>query len=426
MALRPSHDDNVPKLDTTEEAHLKLYKNNAKHEDMRCRRNETTVEIRKQKGAQLLMKRRNQLNDENEDGEVSDIEGIELPNTKWLANGEIINVLNISPTIEQARTYLEALRRRLSRSKNPPIDEVIKSGLLHVLVQALGVEDDGVRLDAAWALTNIVSGTHVQALAVVEAGATLPLIQLTQSPNKILSEQALWAVANIAGDSPQLRDHIIECDGLNALMALVDRLDSLDSSCARTLARAFCNMCLHRNPHAPIQVLEVLSRGLSRLITHPVYLHSVIKLLRNSDVLAIPALCVFGSMSTGYDDSKQGDFQCQFEASWAVANLARGGTAKQVLCLLEENAIPTLCVALTHTNVDLLNNILETLHTLLNAVSSCCPERFDEVRNSVEENGGFYRMERLQESESVKSKRNFEQQSKSHGTFADFRDDGCD
>ncbi|KAJ1352458.1 hypothetical protein KIN20_008791 [Parelaphostrongylus tenuis] len=97
-----------------------------------------------------------------------------------------------------------------------------------------------------------------------------------------------------------------------------------------------------------------------------------------------------------------GDFKCQFEASWAVANLALGGTLKQVLCLLEENAIPILCAALAHSNVDLLNNILETLHTLLNAVSSCCPERFDEVRNSVEENGGLYRMERLQESESDK------------------------
>ncbi|KAJ1352716.1 hypothetical protein KIN20_009120 [Parelaphostrongylus tenuis] len=162
MALRPSHDDNVPKLDTTEEAHLKLYKNNAKHEDMRRRRNETTVEIRKQKGAELLMKRRKQLNDENEDGELSDIEDIELPNANWPANEETVNVLNNNLTIKQARTYFEALRRRLSRSRNPPIAEVIKSGLMGVLVQALSVEDDKVRFGAAWALTYIVSGTHVQ------------------------------------------------------------------------------------------------------------------------------------------------------------------------------------------------------------------------------------------------------------------------
>ncbi|KAJ1370140.1 hypothetical protein KIN20_031802 [Parelaphostrongylus tenuis] len=463
MALRPSQDDNVPKLDATEEAHLKLYKNNAKHEDMRRRRNETSVEIRKQKGVELMMKRRNQLNEAEDDSELSDIEMKKtVPDTNRLSNEEIIDILSNNPTIEQTRTCFEALRRTLSRSRNPPIDEVIKSGLVNVLVQALGVEDDKVRFEAAWALTNIVSGTSEQTVAVVKAGATLPLIKLTLSPNPNLSEQALWAVANIAGDSAQLRDHIIECNGLDALMALVGRLDSLDVSCARTLAWAFSNMCRHKNPHAPIPVLEVLSRGLSKLITHndaqvlqdscwaisyltdgpdeqialaekSGVLPFVCKLLRNSDAMAAPALRVFGNMSTGNDDLTQcvvdigildeiiplsersrsttvvkeccwlisniiagtqsqiqavidagimpfilevlnsGDFKCQFEASWAVANLAQGGTAKQVLCLLEENAIPILCGALTHTNVDLLNNILETLYTLLTAVSVMLP-----------------------------------------------------
>lgn len=46
-------------------------------------------------------------------------------------------------------------------------------------------------------------------MAAVEAGATPPLVKLTQSPNVGLAEQALWAVANIAGDSAQLRDYVI-------------------------------------------------------------------------------------------------------------------------------------------------------------------------------------------------------------------------
>lgn len=66
-----------------------------------------------------------------------------------------------------------------------------------------------MRFEAAWALTNVVSGTSEQTVAAVEAGATLPLIELTQSPNPGLAEQALWAVANIAGDSAQLRDYVI-------------------------------------------------------------------------------------------------------------------------------------------------------------------------------------------------------------------------
>ncbi|KAJ1363725.1 hypothetical protein KIN20_023647 [Parelaphostrongylus tenuis] len=65
-----------------------------------------------------------------------------------------------------------------------------------------------------------------------------------------------------------------------------------------------------------------------------------------------------------------GDLKCHFESSWAAANLALGNAAKQVLCLLEENAFPILCPALAHSNLDLLINILEFFHTLLNVVSS--------------------------------------------------------
>ncbi|XGW13820.1 hypothetical protein V3C99_000261 [Haemonchus contortus] len=492
MALRANQSENVPKAEMTEEARLKLYKNVARHEDMRRRRNETSVEIRKQKGTELLMKRRNQLVEDEDDGELSDLDVKTLPAaTSKLSNEEIIKILCDNPTLEQMRTCFEALRRTLSRSKNPPVDEVIQSGLVNALVQALAVEDDKVRFEAAWALTNIVSGTSEQTVAAVEAGATLPLVKLTQSSNPALAEQALWAVANIAGDSAQLRDYVIECNGVEALMSLVDRLDSLEVSCARTLAWAFSNMCRHKNPHAPLAVLSVLSNGLAKIVAHEDkqvrqdacwaisyltdgpdeqialaktsgVLPHVIKFLSDSDAMVAPALRVLGNMSTGNDELTQcvvdlktldeiiplsersrsttvvkeccwlvsniiagtqsqiqavidagimpfiievlrsGDFKCQFEASWAVANLAQGGNSKQILTLLQDNAIPALCSALKQSNVDLLNNALESLYTLLTTVSTCCPERLDEVREAVEEADGLDYLERLQESESDK------------------------
>lgn len=66
-----------------------------------------------------------------------------------------------------------------------------------------------MRFEAAWGLTNIVSGNSDQTLAAVQAGATGPLVELTMSKNMQLAEQALWAVANIAGDCAQLRDIVI-------------------------------------------------------------------------------------------------------------------------------------------------------------------------------------------------------------------------
>ncbi|WKY01705.1 hypothetical protein Q1695_015594 [Nippostrongylus brasiliensis] len=492
MALRPNQSENVPKVELSEEARLKQYKNVARHEDMRRRRNETSVEIRKQKGDELLMKRRNQLVEDEEEGELSDLDMKSMPTVSGrLTNEEIIKILCNNPTLVQMQTCFEALRRTLSRSKNPPVDEVIQCGLVNALVQALSVEDDKVRFEAAWALTNIVSGTSEQTVAAVEAGATPPLVKLTQSPNAGLAEQALWAVANIAGDSAQLRDYVIECNGVEAMMALVDRLDELEVSCARTLAWAFSNMCRHKNPHAPLSVLAVLSKGLAKIVAHPdkqvrqdacwaiSYLTDgpdeqialaktsgvlpyVIQFLQDSDNMVAPALRVLGNMSTGNDELTQcvvdlktldeiiplsersksttvvkeccwlisniiagtqsqiqavidagimpfiievlrsGDFKCQFEASWAVANLAQGGNSKQILTLFQDNAIPSLCSALKQSNVDLLNNALETLYTLLTTIATCCPEKLDEARQAVEEADGLDYLERLQESESDK------------------------
>ncbi|KAK6055712.1 Armadillo/beta-catenin-like repeat protein [Cooperia oncophora] len=468
MALRANQSENVPKVEMSEEARLKQYKN-----DMRRRRNETSVEIRKQKGTELLMKRRNQLVEDEDEGELSDLDVKTMPAvSSRLTNEEIIKILCDNPTLEQMRTCFEALRRTLSRSRST----LINCGLVNALVQALAVEDDKVRFEAAWALTNIVSGTSEQTVAAVEAGATLPLVKLTQSTNPALAEQALWAVANIAGDSAQLRDY---------------RLDSLEVSCARTLAWAFSNMCRHKNPHAPLTVLSVLSKGLAKIVAHEDkqvrqdacwaisyltdgpdeqialaktsgVLPHVIKFLSDSDAMVAPALRVLGNMSTGNDELTQcvvdlktldeiiplsersrsttvvkeccwlvsniiagtqsqiqavidagimpfiievlrsGDFKCQFEASWAVANLAQGGNSKQILTLLQDNAIPALCSALKQSNVDLLNNALETLYTLLTTVSTCIPERLDEVREAVEEADGLDYLERLQESESDK------------------------
>ena len=59
----------------------------------------------------------------------------------------------------------------MSSDKNPPIDQIIEAGMLPILVECLKCDDQPtLQFEAAWALTNIASGSSAQTQSVVLAG----------------------------------------------------------------------------------------------------------------------------------------------------------------------------------------------------------------------------------------------------------------
>lgn len=95
---------------------------------------------------------------------------------------------------------IRTARKLLSIDRNPPIDELIQFNFLPVLVQCLTLDQfPELQFEAAWALTNIASGSSHQTQAVADANAVPYLLRLLRSTHGNVCEQAVWALGNLIG-----------------------------------------------------------------------------------------------------------------------------------------------------------------------------------------------------------------------------------
>ncbi len=141
------------------------------------------------------------------------------------------------------------LRQLLSVAKHPLIDEVIDSGALPLLVKLLSDNPrPHLQFEVAWALTNVASGTSAHVKALISHDAVPRFVDLLTSRHDDVVEQATWALGNIAGDSTQSRDAVLDAGALELMQGLCSR--PIRVPLQRNLAWAISNLCRGRPaPH---------------------------------------------------------------------------------------------------------------------------------------------------------------------------------
>ncbi|XP_057535902.1 importin subunit alpha-like [Amaranthus tricolor] len=406
MSLRPN---------ARTEVRRSRYKVAVDAEEGRRRREDNMVEIRKNRREENLQKKRRE-------GFQSTSNQFSSQPSSAAFDKKIDSLPQMVAGVysDDESAQLEAtiyFRKLLSIERNPPIEEVVQSGVVPRIVEFLGRDDfPQLQFEAAWALTNIASGTSENTKVVIDHDAVPIFVKLLGSPSDDVREQAVWALGNIAGDSPKCRDLVLAHGALMPLLAQFNEHAKL--SMLRNATWTLSNFCrgkpqpsfeqtkpalptlerlLHSNDDEILTdacwALSYLSDGtndkIQAVIEAGVCPRLVKLLVHSSPSVLIPALRTVGNIVTGDDVQTQciinhSVLPCLLnllhqnckksikkEACWTISNIT-AGTKEQIQAVIESGIISPLVYLLQNAEFDIKK---EAAWAISNATSGGSPDQ---------------------------------------------------
>jgi len=246
----------------------------------------------------------------------------------------------MSDNIEKQLLGVTAIRKLLSMERDPPTKRIKQCGVIPKIIMFMygassrcgatshnKLSGEGqapqqssrdkeiwnqLQFEAAWVVTNIAASTSEYTHFVCHHGAIEAFVDLFRSTqNPEIADQAIWGLGNIAGDSRNLRDRILET---GFLKDLTTNLQHFDLNLQRNSVWLISNMCRWES---------------SMQVAHINYI--------------APVLCKFLRESKDVDILR--------DSLWTFSYLASNPSEPVLTYLVQQTQVISICLKLLHQEV---------------------------------------------------------------------------
>ena len=371
-------------LNTKLEGRNKGFLNSYDDDLIKYQRSQNQLELRRNKRSEAAFKQR-----KLREFEIEWIEIGKSPNQKYFLEDLDELVLSLKSSDRKVNLMgIYGIRKLLSQSIPSPVEKVMDSGAVIYIIPCLYRDDcPQIQYEAAWAITNMCTGSHEHIKSIIEKGCLKGLYHMLKSSVTEVKEQSIWALGNIAADSGLYRDIILKSEALESLINIV--LSSQSTSLVKQGCWGLSNIC-RTKPHPPPEILmpalPALAKGLmlhnqmNEIVADILWSfgcltensYEVIQKVISLDILqlivsfarsqsytnALPALKILGNIIGGTD--QQTDYVIKYgglkalkeslsvqlnsikkEAIWAISNLC-AGTFNQLETLMNSGIMKIL------------------------------------------------------------------------------------
>eukprot|EP01017_Pseudomicrothorax_dubius_P035701 TRINITY_DN5043_c0_g2_i1.p1 TRINITY_DN5043_c0_g2~~TRINITY_DN5043_c0_g2_i1.p1 ORF type:complete len:259 (-),score=69.00 TRINITY_DN5043_c0_g2_i1:538-1314(-) len=227
---------------------------------MKTKREQFRVEIRKEK-LQKIIEGKRHLQVEDEEGDEAEYKAMTKEQRALIIKEKSGNVKRLldEESFKELLNEVRILRKTLVHCDESETRVFIQTGCVPHLIKLLQPMYDrfpDLQVEASWIIMNIASGDTQETEFLVRVNVLPALAELLLSPTERIVEHVLGALANIVGDSLNLRDIVLDTKGvLPGLLVLLDRYSKLSVKVKRGVIFLASNIC-RGEPYPPYEQVD--------------------------------------------------------------------------------------------------------------------------------------------------------------------------